>query len=200
MRQTDKPHQIIFFNGPRRSGKDTLGNYIFSQFPGCRLMKFASPLKQIAKIMSSINEKQFQEFEKPNSLEKLAPNPQLFDRSWVELLITISEQCLKPVFGKSIFGDIAARQLVGYTTSAHFTVFTDSGFVEEAIPIVDIFGKQNCHLVHIVRPDHTFDGDSRSYWELDTINHHTIQNLYDLELFKQQGVRLINKIMEYRDV
>ena len=50
-------------------------------------------------------------------------------------------------------------------------IFTDSGFREEAIPVVEAVKKLNGSVVQVqlFRPGCSFNGDSRGYWDLEGV-------------------------------
>ena len=78
-----------------------------------------------------------------------------------QLLIRISEEYLKPTYGNSFFGRLAVREL---KRSAYpLTIFTDSGFYEEAHTVVRSIGRRNTILIRLHREGCDFRNDSRSY-------------------------------------
>jgi hypothetical protein len=67
-------------------------------------------------------------------------------------------------------------------------LISDSGFFEEAKPLIDYFGERNCLLIRLSRPGYDFSNDSRSYWshnykyleEISIINNSsTVDLLYE---------------------
>ena len=188
------PHQIIFLNGPRHSGKDTAANFIYAAFPLSRLRKFSTPLKASVAAMFNIDPRLVREFEEVGSSAKLVPRKELLGMSWVEALIWLSEDVLKPKFGKQFFGHIMLQQLAG-AQPGHLSVITDSGFADEAFPVIKAFGASNCHLFQLHRLGCTFDGDSRDYWTIANNKTHIVSNEHDLQMFRIQILKRVCKIM-----
>jgi len=75
-----------------------------------------------------------------------------------QAMINMSEDVMKPLFGEKVFGIAAANSL-----EDGWNIFSDSGFDEEALPIINICGRENVKVLQIIRPNKTFEGDSR-YW------------------------------------
>ena len=73
-------------------------------------------------------------------------------------MIHMSENVLKPLFGKDVFGIMAAKSL-----EEGVNVFSDGGFAEEVQCILDEVGERNFLLVHVTRDGCSFAGDSRDY-------------------------------------
>lgn len=76
-----------------------------------------------------------------------------------EALIYTSELVYKPKYGKDYFGKCAAESL----SEGVLNVFSDGGFKEEIIPLIDKVGYTNITLVHLYRKHTSFAGDSREY-------------------------------------
>lgn len=196
--QAPTRHQIIFLNGPPKSGKDTAVRFILKEWLNVRHRKFASPLKAACAGLFGIEGELLKELEAEGSPIKNEPRPELFGHTWREALIWLSEKCMKPHYGKDVFGQLMANELLKPTPS-RFTVISDAGFPDEAMPVMKRFGIQNCHLFRIYREGYTFNGDSRNYWfENDLPNDlhiEDIHNEYELSMFRIQVLRRVDKIM-----
>lgn len=198
MKPRSKPHKFIFLNGPRKSGKDTAARIIATKLLNIRHRKFAGALKAAAAGMFNIDNNLFKELEKEGSDLKLRPLPELFGKSWVETLIWLSEEVMKPRYGSDIFGRILVTDLARPTAS-ELTVISDCGFVDEVKPVIDTFGVGNCALIRLIRPGCDFGGDSRSYIALDNEypNLYTseIHNEHELDMFEIQVMMRVNKFL-----
>jgi hypothetical protein len=51
----------------------------------------------------------------------------------------------------------------------HTFIFSDSGFAEEAVPVISLVGIDNALVIELDRPGCSFVGDSRGY-VADTLN------------------------------
>ncbi|WPH64845.1 hypothetical protein [Vibrio phage vB_VpaP_SJSY21] len=86
-------------------------------------------------------------------------------------LIHVSEDIIKPKYGKGYFGkklSTVAKDL--YNSGEKIVVVTDGGFKEEAIEVSEALSDVHIKIVHLSRPDCSFEGDSRDYIELTRDN------------------------------
>ena len=188
-----RQHKIIFLNGPPHSGKDTVANYVTSRLPHVRHRKFSAPLKAAARAMFGVDDKLWQWLEGVgNNANKDVRHDQLLGKTWREVLIVLSEQHMKPIYGKEVFGELLLLRLKEQTI-APFTIISDSGFGYEAFPILRHYGFKNCAVWRLHRPQYTFDKDSRGYWgSADVLDHNQlmderdIDNQHELDMFKAQ--------------
>lgn len=161
-----KRHKIIFLNGPPSSGKDTGANYLFKNIKDMRLFKMSHPLKTSLAEFFSLNRFDAERYkDDPN-------HPVIIDHegmpwTWRQVQISLSEDWAKKQFGEDVFGRLAVAYLLNSKTTARYTTISDSGFKHEVGPIIKTFGPGNCLLIRLSREGCTFEGDSRSYLELD---------------------------------
>ena len=94
--------KIIFFNGPPRSGKDTIVNELLKICANTVNIKFSNPLKTALPVFFGLTSKQLDDLEK----DKEVPSELLLGRSWREVQILLSENWAKPIFGTQVFGNI----------------------------------------------------------------------------------------------
>lgn len=155
---------IIILNGPPGSGKDFLGNAYQHHSLNTIIKKFAQPIRDIVCALLNIV---------PTFLEngkKLRVMP--FDVSIRQLMIDVSEKWMKPCYGADIFGMIAARDLELYhvpNDREHTIIYTDGGFAEEVKTLADCYDASNIVIVRLYRDGCTFDGDSRSYYNVEGV-------------------------------
>lgn len=170
-------NKIIFINGPPSSGKDTAGR-ILARTHNARVYRMSRPLKQALAAFFIIDHFRMKDEVEPN---KEVPDAEFGGLSWRQLQISFAETWAKPLLGHDILGRIAVAFLE-QATSFKMTVTIDSGFREECLPVIQHAGTGNCLLIHLVRDGCTYEGDSRSYIELDDLGVTTIQlhNRYPL--------------------
>lgn len=150
--------KIILFNGPPESGKDTCANLIESVY-GAHHVRFKDGLINIVLRMFNLTREWWDERYTRQSKE--VPRPELMGYSQRQILIHVSEHVLKPVLGEDVFGRIAAHTIS--KSDKNLFVFSDSGFVEELLPVVECVGAHNVSIVQLHRNGCSFEGDSRSY-------------------------------------
>jgi hypothetical protein len=181
--------KIIFINGPPRAGKDSLGSYL-ERTCGTKTVKMAETLKQSV----------YADFGLPLDLDieffdsvKGEPLPIFDGLSFRQACIEKSENRTKPWRGKEWFGKMLVRKIKreGYFRCA----ITDSGFAEEAEPVMRAVGRENCLLlrVHAEERGISFEGDSRSYIELEGVQTYDLENntTNDPYLFFQQALSIV---------
>lgn len=166
--------KLILFNGPRHSGKDTAAIYCSEQY-SAHHFKLSAPIKAAIKSMFEISNDCVELLEQ----EKTSRVPLLFDKSYVECQISFSEDWAKKLFGNYVFGNLAARHIEEYiwnNPAQELYVCSDSGFAIEAEPLIKMFGVKNVLLVKIFRTGKTFNGDSRSYIDLEGVTTVSVSN------------------------
>jgi len=77
-----------------------------------------------------------------------------------DMLISLSEEFLKPHYGEDILGRMLYYRSLRYTPPPDFVIVDDSGFIPEFEALGE---RDNRLLVRVRRPSTTFIGDSRGY-------------------------------------
>lgn len=181
---------IILLNGPPRSGKDTIAKFIKKKVSSCLEYKMSQPLKSCFRQMFQLD------YEMTNLLlEKYKDDPIYSTGPMTprQFQIDLSEEFMKPKFGKEIFGTLAVnamKQLI-----CKHIVISDSGFEIEIPPLMKHYGRNKLLGLHLQRPDCSYDNDSRSYIDFERmgIEWATLDNKHDLELLEIQVERLLKK-------
>ena len=153
---------VVFLNGPPRSGKDTLAGHIVRTFPEFKAIKFAEILKNATHHYHGITARTHDAFEDVKDI----PNDLFGGLTPRQAYIHLSEKVLKPIKGPTVFGDMLLETMIN--DPAKGFVISDSGFHDEAMPLIAHYGRHNCILVRIHADDRgcTFQNDSRSYLDL----------------------------------
>lgn len=174
--------KVVLLNGPPKCGKDTVASHLVPYF-NFQKMKFAAPLKRMAaglldmrvELVEEHKDHKFNILRKETISNEFGIAPEYSDEETLRrLLIRISEDFLKPVYGDTFFGRLAVREL--QRSSYSLIVFTDSGFAREAESIIRAISKSNVLLIRLHRDGCDFVGDSRSYLsgiagrEVDIVN------------------------------
>lgn len=164
--------RVVFLNGPPGCGKDAVASHLVP-YLSFHSMKFAAPLKRmVAGLLDldlfTIEKYKNDEFSllcRETEIENGTFGSRLFsygEKDTIRRLhIRISEEFLKPIYGDTFLGRLAARELL--RSSYTLAVFTDSGFDREADPIIRKVARENTILIRLHRDGCTFKGDSRSY-------------------------------------
>lgn len=149
--------QVIIFNGPPGSGKDEACRFLVSHF-GFKHLSFKHQLFVETIKLFDVNEQWFMDGYEDRDIKE-RPEELLGGRSRRQALIYTSEDVLKPKFGKGIFGEQASKQI----NSVSDYCFSDGGFTEELVPIINTAGAENVCLVQLLRDGSSFANDSRRY-------------------------------------
>lgn len=153
--------KIILLNGPPGCGKDTAAQAIvLNTVYGGRHMKFATPLKEGTHAMYGMVGAHRDHFEAVKDM----PRPEFFGQTPRQAYIKASEEWMKPSFGKDIYTKLAI-QAIKKEPHGRLFVFSDCGFREEVLPLIEWARPENVLLIRLHREGCTFDGDSREYVE-----------------------------------
>ena len=146
----------VILNGPPGCGKDTIANLMGSK--GFQHHRFKEGLYEETishyGVHPAIAESLFTDRE-----AKEVPSPLFGGLSPRGALIHVSEDIIKPTFGKEFFGWKAALGCVN--TDSSLSVFSDGGFPEEIVPLAEVF--EHVLIFHLHRDSFGFEGDSRNY-------------------------------------
>lgn len=153
--------RILLVNGPKSSGKDYATNQIHEIFELVEKAKFAKPMYDGLQNLFGIDP---DEWEHIYNNHKEEPSDLLFGMTPRNAMIWMSEEVMKPKFGKDVCGIIASNRVrSAFENGYELVVFSDSGFADEAKVIVRDYGAENVYLLQIHSEGCNFNGDSRSY-------------------------------------
>lgn len=158
-------NKIIIFNCPAGSGKDTIGR-CFKNMYGCELRAFKTALYEATYEYTTCKSyKEFLNYCSDRDLKEI-PNSNFDGMSPRQMLINVSENIIKPKYGKSYFG-LKAAEDISPEEFERGVVFTDGGFSEEVLPLIEKFGKRNVYIVQFKgQGKNDFKGDSRDFFEI----------------------------------
>jgi hypothetical protein len=160
---------VIGFNGPPRSGKDTLAGMVAEALnargAGCWIRSLSLPARQMA--FGALGLEYTNDY---YEAIKDDHNPRLHC-SIRRFMIDFSEKFMRPTYGRDIYG----RLLMGQFDERAFAnngvlLIPDIGFIEECEYLSDRVGKENFYLVRAAREGCSFDNDSRSYVNWDSMS------------------------------
>lgn len=183
--------QILILNGPPGCGKDTLANHVVKNIKTAKHLMFKESLYKLALDAAGLQSHYTELFTDRQLKEDATTSPfyvagqKVSPRGW---LIHISENLIKPNFGRDFFGDRAAS-VVAASDSKLF-IFSDGGFKEEILPLIDV---GHVTIIQIKSPNHSFNADSRNWltpemFPFKSVNIFTINNYGTLEQFLQDGL------------
>jgi len=197
--------KVLFLNGASNSGKDTIAN-IFYRYgkPNIELMKFASPIADALMGMFQIHPSIWNVMYQRNSKDR--PNRRLEGMSPREAMIWLSEEIIKPKFGKEFFGRTAAKNILDMDFEQRdnkLFIFSDSGFSYEIKTLIEELKipQEDVWLATIYREGCSFNGDSRNYVNPDDCgilrdNWYIIENNDTMAMLEQAGLVLYDVILK----
>jgi hypothetical protein len=160
--------KILLLNGAPRSGKDTVSIMLKTlSASSVHQEKFALPIKLAAPLIYGVGRDRWEnEFDTPRNKDLACE--EFFGKTPREVQIAMSEDLLKPLHGKEIFGELLSRRIksVQQRGMLECAVVSDSGFYHEAKEIIDTFGADNVQLWRILREGCDFSRDSRTHVDL----------------------------------
>ena len=173
--------KVIILNGAPSTGKDAIA-FLFQEKLGWEKKEVKQELFSIALSLSGVSEEDwFTRYDDREGNLKEASWSRLGGLSQREFSIKISEDWMKPVFGKDVFGIKAAEGVVN--SEGDVFVFSDGGFQEELDAMISVLGEDNVLLIRLHRDGCSFENDSRTHLthkhSEDIYNNGTISEAYD---------------------
>lgn len=186
--------KILLLNGPPKCGKDSVVRALVPYLK-FQHMKFAMPIKRAVAGLLDISEGAIEEYKDIQSpvLQHAGTSTKEHRDTVRKLLITMSEEWLKPRYGKDFFGRVFWQH--AKNSASELIIASDCGFAEEVERAVYNAGKQNCFLVRIQREGCTFEGDSRSYLPDNICRTWDMTNNDTMHLFTMKVLRLLTRDM-----
>lgn len=160
--------KLIVFNGPPESGKDTAAETVRSfvqvnaPYMMPRHMKFAEPLKKAAhSLYGAFHSWDFYDSREGRD-QKNVPNGDFLGLSPREAYIAMHQEYLDKMHGPKSLGFILKKRMIRENSTQLF-VLSDSGFVDELEPIIDLIGQRGTMIVELHAVGCSYEGDSRNY-------------------------------------
>lgn len=180
--------KIILFNGAPGSGKTESAKYFADKYKSLEI-NFKEPLVDLTKRFYQFSDSDWEHLYKRDNKETVI---QEIGKSPRQCLIHVSEEVIKPVFGKGVFGKIIADKIrnISYH-STNTIVCGDCGFIEEVYELVKEFGIENIYLVKLIRGGRTFEGDSRRY-----ISSRMFPDDNYFEIYNAEGLERLYKTLD----
>lgn len=190
--------KILFLNGPKLCGKDTLAKQLCMANGRRREIKFSAPMKLAMDVLFYNGSPQ--DWNDDGFKQAYVPGFQVSNR---DALIQMSEGWLKVQFAPDVMGRIALEKMVDYefySAGRDSYVISDGRFREEQDPIVDYFNPRDCAVVRIHRTGCGYAGDSGSYIDRDDVRAVDITNNgHPREMIGQLEDWLINEVFASSD-
>ncbi len=149
----------VIFNGPPGSGKDEACAFLKSNY-GYKHLQMKDQLFVDTAEYYGVSLEWFMNGYDDRTLKEY-PRDELGGVSKRQALIHVSENIMKPKYGKDYYGRKAAEKM----DSVSSYCFSDGGFIEEILPVINTIGQENICIVQLYRSGCSFSSDSRNYIE-----------------------------------
>lgn len=156
---------VFIFNGAPGTGKDEAAHFLVN-LHGLTELSFKQQLFTETFKHFDVSEEWFMNGYSDREVKEKKKEVALGNRTRREALIHVSEDILKPLHGKQVFGDCVAEKIVDSKEYA----LSDCGFSEEVVPIINTVGTENVCLIRLLRDGCDFSNDSRRYVNADTFD------------------------------
>lgn len=185
--------KVIILNAPPRSGKDTIQSLLVQQrniAPGI----FKRAMFQIAAaILGESNYQIFMEYYESDQKDS-AHLSILAGMTCREFMIWISEDVIKPKFGKKHFGMLAAEHFDDLEEQGNGSVIvSDGGFPDEVEALID--AGHEVIIVRMHRVGFDFSKDSRDYIHLSP-QYREQASEYDIRLIDGEPQEAVDMICQ----
>lgn len=147
----------LVFNGPPGSGKDEACLFL-KRNHGFHHLQFKDQLFIDTTEYFGVSLNWFLADYDNRELKEM-PREELNGLSKRNALIHVSENVIKPNYGKDYFGVKTAEKVDAKLNYC----FSDGGFVEEVIPLINRVGPEKICIVQLYRTGCSFSSDSRNY-------------------------------------
>ena len=151
-----EPEIIVAVCGPKRSGKDTFGDYLCEHY-GFTKVAYADPIKEALKPLFGLTDKQLYGEEKETIVPEYGATPRY-------IMQRLGTDFCRNNFGKDIFVNIIKKRIIDRRISR--VVITDVRFPNEA-KLAKHF--QNGYIIKVSRPN----------LEQTAGSHHISEQLFD---------------------
>lgn len=182
---------IVAFNGPPRSGKDTLSRMLAEHLDEKITMpvmevSLSTPLRVIAYSMTGwggdTDGENYEQFKTIHFGE--------FGKDGRQIMIDISERFLKPTYGL----DIMSKMLLGsHEGFDGVMLIRDSGFQNEVDYLSRAVGSENLYVVNVRRAGCDYSNDSRE--DVHHLFNSQIDNDSSLDDLQTEAVRIYGRLV-----
>lgn len=191
--------KFVLLNGPKRSGKDTVGKLIGQALnrdhyrsqifddpildnPPVAVFSIADDLKELTHEIFGLpyGADHYEKVKDEVSDDFITAHGPISPRA---AYIYVSENIMKPLFGEDVFSERYIRKCEMQYPKSRMVVNTSLGFQAELVALARMVSPQNIMVIRVHREGYDFTGDSRSWVharETSEIRQMDIQNIEGL--------------------
>lgn len=188
--------KVVILNGPPGCGKDTLGEIVMdtlkAQYSPEHIYhgQFKKILLEILSTTLRVSEVTLMHIYNNRELKE-TPLPIFGGHSIREAMISISEDYVKPIFGKDYIGRVELTNLI--IGKPKIAIYTDGGFIDEVRPLLN-HDSIELQIIQIHRDGCSFSSDSRGWLDGDEVKHclHVAMNNGTLAECSETIMKILN--------
>lgn len=186
---------IIILNGPPKSGKDTIANYLEKNGYGVMYFNrrdFKDRIEEISAVMLADKWDEFKHRYNDRTLKE-TPWKEINYLTPRQFYIELSENFCKPMFGYDYFG----KATLGTMRPFENFILAGSGFPDEIYPLLKA-GNQRVCIVRLHKEGCTFEGDSRRYLEPKDLTFSDVETpeFIDIDVIDDDVETTVKNMME----
>lgn len=171
---------VVILNAPPSSGKTVAQNHLFNE-EGFTCFSFKSKLIDLVISVYNIDPEVWWDWYTTEGKE--IPRKELNGKSCRQALIHMSEEVIKPAFGKDYFGKISGVKILQHIDRTFGEVLQyasdDGGFDEEVEALGEVIGFENIYIIQIYRDGYNYSNDSRKYIDTEKIPDQNYISIYN---------------------
>lgn len=178
--------KVIFFNAPRRSGKDTATNELTHHLRTSHTneimavpFKFDDPLRRASHALFGLHNVDPMQFEET----KMEANETLFGHAPCEIYKKLSEDFAKKQFGQDFFGQLVVRAMRETesrrpegNTKEVVAICSDAEAIHPIMAVLSYVGTDNALIIQIERKGAAYAEGDTGYLEIPGVKSIRMQN------------------------
>jgi hypothetical protein len=180
---------VIILNGPPGCGKDTIAVELGLRHDFVEHHEMKRPIYDVVAKELFLDPEEFEWRARDRKLKEVPHY--WYNRSPRELMISTSEDLIKPLYGDEHFGRLASACVTDST--AEVCVFSDGGFKEELWPLIDDGHK--VIVLRLYRQGFGFAGDSRNYLRDRDVPHIEMRDVHLRSGCQYSAVRDVEEVI-----
>ena len=179
------PKFIILFNGPPRTGKDTVSEFLLKELQGSVIIKFTKPVKDMThkKYNLDVEHDYYEDLKDTHLIEFQGKTPR---ESYIETSTNLREK-----EGNNAVAKLFVKEVLEST--ADIVINPDIGYDFEAEELFNSFDISNILLFKINREGKSFEHDCRDWLTVDT----KYENLKTYNVFNDNKEEFISEVADY---
>jgi ATPase family associated with various cellular activities (AAA) len=186
--------KIIMLNGPPGSGKTLAVRALSAALEKVRVYAMKAPMVEAIKAMYGLTDQQWEQLDEHPTKDKITPV--LLGSTAREVQISMFINYLRETHGEDALGKLAVLAL--RSSIMRYVIIDGVGREAEVHPLIKHFHASQCLLLKFYREGYSFDGDVRSYIDLENYGVTTVDvhNNSEKEVFCEHVIHHVRRWLE----